>query len=65
MIGVIDHNSLSVFAEAGLLIFFTVFLAVTVRALRAPRRDISACARMPLDETGGVASDTKSERGAS
>ena len=50
MLGTIDINSLAVFAEAGLVIFLGVFVAVTARALRAPRREMTGCARLPLED---------------
>ncbi len=50
MLGSIDVNGLSVFAEAGLVIFLAVFAAVTVRAIRAPRGEMSSCARLPLED---------------
>jgi hypothetical protein len=68
MLGFIDVNGLSVFAEAGLVIFLIVFVAVTVRAIRTPRGDIRGFANLPLDgagsETVGQAGDTNQGRGA-
>jgi hypothetical protein len=59
MLASIDVNNLSVFAEAGLVIFLAVFVAVTLRAVRAPRQEMTSCARMPLDEpdTAGEAAN--------
>lgn len=37
-----------------LLLFFSVFVLVTVRALRAPREDVDALARIPLGDAEEV-----------
>jgi len=37
-----------------LLLFFAVFVLVTVRALRAPRADVDALARIPLGDAEEV-----------
>ncbi|VAX38994.1 hypothetical protein MNBD_PLANCTO03-930 [hydrothermal vent metagenome] len=56
-------NSLSIYPELGLLLFFGVFVAITVQALRRPRKEVEGCARLPLDETTTGVDDTKQERG--
>lgn len=55
-------NSLAIYPELGLLIFFGVWIAVSIRAVRKPGREIDTCARLPLDETPAVADDTNLER---
>ena len=39
-------------AEAGLVVFLAVFVAVTVRAVRTPKHEVSAFSGLPLDEGG-------------
>jgi hypothetical protein len=62
MFASLEVNSLAIYPELGLLIFFGVFIAVSIRALRKPRSEISTCARLPLDETTPGVDDTKQER---
>ena len=65
MLAEIGVNDLSIFPELGLILFFAVFVAVSVRAIRKPSGEVNACARMPLDETTPGVDDTKQEpRGA-
>jgi hypothetical protein len=53
---VIGGMGLSVFPIVGLLIFLGVFTAVTVRALRLRRSDVTRFAGLPLD--GGEAGES-------
>lgn len=47
---IVSHLGLSAFPAIGLIIFFAVFLAVTVRALRTPRQAARAWAALPLED---------------
>jgi cbb3-type cytochrome oxidase subunit 3 len=40
------------YASIGLVIFFGVFIAVSLRALTQPRQNVSAWSRLPLAEEG-------------
>lgn len=53
---VVGGMGLSIFPVVGLLIFLGVFTAVTVRALRLRRSDVTHFAGLPLD--GGEPGDT-------
>lgn len=48
-------NDLAVYPEVGLILFFVVFVAVTVRALRRTRPEVSRWARLPLEDGPGEA----------
>ncbi|MDX9912193.1 MAG: hypothetical protein RBS39_10205 [Phycisphaerales bacterium] len=50
---VISHMGLSFFAEAALVLFFVVFVVVSVVAMRGSRRSASQMAMMPLREGDG------------
>ncbi len=43
-------NDLSIYPKVGLVVFFVVFIAVTVRALRTPRNQVRHLANLPLDD---------------
>lgn len=45
----ISGNSLSLYPQIGLIVFLAVFVAVTVRALRRPRDEVSRWAGIPLE----------------
>ena len=65
MLAQIGVNNLSVFPIAGLVVFFAVFVAVSIRALRKPRKEIDDWARLPLDEPDAPATGANHEpRGA-
>lgn len=53
MSDVISHLGLTVYPIVGLVIFLTVFTAVTVRALRARQGEMDHCASLPLDDGAG------------
>jgi cbb3-type cytochrome oxidase subunit 3 len=62
----IGVNELAIFPELGLVLFFVVFTAVTVRALRHPQREMNSCANLPLDDATTSVDDTTQEpRGVS
>lgn len=46
----ISRNGLSLFPQIGLVIFLVVFAAVTVRALRRSRNEVSRWAGIPLED---------------
>jgi len=48
---VVSGSGLAFWAEAGLVIFFVVFVAVTIRALRQPRESARRHASLPLEDT--------------
>ncbi len=50
---VISSSGLAGYAEVGLLIFFFVFVGVAFFALRKPKEEIDAIARLPLDDDAG------------
>jgi len=62
MLAELGVNGLSIYPQAGLILFLGVFLAVSARALRCPRDEARRCARMPLDETTTSVDDTKQVR---
>ncbi len=63
MLAELGTNSLNIFPKTALLIFFAVFVAVSIRALRYSRSEMQACSRMPLDETTPGVDDTNHELG--
>ena len=61
MLAQLGVNDLSIYPELGLILFFAVFVAVSIRAIRKPKGEVNTCARMPLDETTTGVDDTKQE----
>jgi cbb3-type cytochrome oxidase subunit 3 len=47
---IMGHAGLAIYAEIALILFLLVFLMVTVRMLRAPRREMDRQARLPLED---------------
>jgi cbb3-type cytochrome oxidase subunit 3 len=48
---VVSHAGLAGYAEIALVIFFVVFVAVSIAVLRpSRRRELERAARMPLDD---------------
>ncbi len=51
----ISGLDMTVFPIVGLIIFFAVFVAVSIRALRVGKDESSRCAALPLDDRDGAA----------
>lgn len=57
-------NDLSIYPKVGLVVFFVVFVAVAVRALRTPRADAQHWANLPLEDSNTPNPDTHNEGSA-
>ena len=55
---VVSHSGLSIYAIVALLLFFAVFVAVTVRVARSKRADMDRQARMPLDDSSSPSQES-------
>ncbi len=51
----VSSLGMTVFPIVGLIIFFAVFTAVSIRALRIGKDESSRCAALPLDDGDGAA----------
>ncbi len=51
---VLNHSDLSLWAQAGLVIFFVCFVAVTIWVIARPRGEMDRCASLPLGEEGNT-----------
>jgi cbb3-type cytochrome oxidase subunit 3 len=47
---IVSHAGLAGYAEAALILFFLVFVAVVVRVATRPRREMDLDARLPLED---------------
>lgn len=46
----LQHMNLGFLAAGALLLFLAVFVAITLRALCAPKSEMDRCAALPTDE---------------
>jgi hypothetical protein len=53
---VVESMGVTGFAQAALLLFFAVFLAVIVRESLRSNREVSRLGRMPLEDAEGTSS---------
>lgn len=47
---VMSHSGLTAYAEIGLVLFMIAFVAIVVRVIRMPKREVDHVARLPLDD---------------